>query len=71
MQIGVKLGTVFYKCDSSHVLLLFIDVLMNGFGKYFRNSVNNLWFSVKFKFHFLSIFNLVGNNFGGYSVYSC
>ena len=42
MQLGVRLGTVFNKCDSSDVLLLFIDVLMSGFGKSVGNLLNNL-----------------------------
>ena len=35
-------GTVFNKSDSSHVLLLFIDVLMSGFIKCVGNFVNNI-----------------------------
>ena len=44
--IGVRLGIVFNKCDSSRVSLFFIDVLMSGFGKSVGNLVNNLWFTV-------------------------
>ena len=46
VQIGVRLGTVFNDFVSSHVSLLFMDVLMGRFGKYFRNLVNTLWFTV-------------------------
>ena len=31
--IGVNLGTIFNECDSSHVSLFFMDVLMSGFEK--------------------------------------
>ena len=50
MQIGVqiifRLGTIFNKCDSSHVLLFFVDALMSKFGKSIRNLVNIIWFTV-------------------------
>ena len=49
-QIGVwivvSMGYVFNKLDYSHVLLLFIDVLMSIFGKSVGNLVNNIWFTV-------------------------
>ena len=46
VRIGVSQGTVFNKCDSSHVLLFFIDVQMSGFEKSIGNLVNDLWFTV-------------------------
>ena len=45
VRIGVRLGPVFNKHDSSHVLLFFLDVLMSGFEKSVINFVNNLWFT--------------------------
>ena len=46
LRNGVRLGNVFNKCDSSHVLLLFIDRLIVGIVKYVGNFVNNLCFKV-------------------------
>ena len=50
VQIGFGMGTVLNNCDSTYILLLFIDVLMSGFGKYFENSVSNLWLTVNSNF---------------------
>ena len=42
VQTGVRLGNVINKCDSSHVLLFFIDVLISRFEESVGNLVNNL-----------------------------
>ena len=70
MPISIWLGNVFNGCYSSHVLVLFIDVLMSGFGKPVGNSVNDLWFTEK-KLNFMSTFNLLRNAFDRNSRYSC